>query len=236
MTSDQSANPPPAGRKLPPDTEVAVLDALAAQGETLVAAMGRGAPVFRSRLRLVDPGRQFVLVASSGDASADAALLALPRVNLLVEWGEWRIEFAADDPKPVTHDGAGMIRLSFPEQVSVNRRRMLPRAPVPPQASLRCTAPDSSVLQFEAAITDIGQGGISMLQEPSIKALEPGMILFGYRIEGPGRAPVVVNLEVRHTARATFADGRPARNIGCRFLNFSPEMVGLIADFFGKNP
>ena len=236
MTSDQSTNLPPARRKLPPDTEVAVLEALVVQGEELVAIVGDGAPLFRSRLRLVDPGREFIFVESSGNASIDAALLALPRVNLLVEWGEWRIEFAADHPNPASHDGAGAIRLGFPEEVVINRRRMLPRAPVPPQASLRCTAPDSSELQFEAAITDIGQGGISMLQEPSIKALEPGMILFGYRIEGPGRAPVVVNLEVRHTARATFADGRPARNIGCRFLNFSPEMVGLIADFFAKNP
>ena len=234
MTSDQSSNPPPARRKLPPDAEVAVLDALAAQGEMLLATMGQGAPPFRSRLRLVDPDREFVLVESSGNASADAALLALPRVDLLVEWGEWRIEFAADSPQSASHDGAAMIRLSFPEQVSVNRRRMLPRAPVPPQASLRCTAPDGSDLQFEAAITDIGQGGISMVQEPSMNVLEPGMILFGYHIEGPGRAPVTVNLEVRHAVKATLADGRQGWRIGCKFLNFSPEMVGLIADFFGS--
>lgn len=234
MPSDKSTNPPPASRKLPAETEIAVLEALVAQGETLVATVGEGAPAFRSRLRLVDPGREFVLIESSGDAAADAALLDLPRVNLHVEWGEWRIEFAADSPKPVSHDGAGMIRLSFPEEVSVNRRRMLPRAPVPPRASLRCTAPDGAALQFDATLTDIGQGGISMLLEPPMKVLEPGTILLGCHIEGPGRAPVMVDLEVRHAAMTRLADGRQGWRIGCKFLNFSPEMVRLIADFFGK--
>ena len=62
MTSAQSANPQPARPNLPLDTQIAVLEALAAQGEMLIAQLGRSAPVFRSRLRAVDPGRQFILV------------------------------------------------------------------------------------------------------------------------------------------------------------------------------
>ena len=227
-------NLPPASHKSPPDAEIAVLEALVAEGEMLVAKTGQGAPVFRSRLRFVDPGREFVLVELSADAFANAALLALPRVNLLVEWGEWRIELAADDPKPVSHDGVEAIRLGFPEEVSINRRRILPRASVPQRSMLRCAGYDGRGIYFEATITDIGQGGIGMLRELSTIPLEPGTHLHGYRIEGPGREPVIADLEVRHTAITTLADGRSALRVGCRFVNLTPEIIFLVAESFGK--
>lgn len=214
-------------------TEIAVLEALAVQGETVVAQLGGGVPVFRSRLRFVDPGRQYIVVEPSSDAAANAALLARPRTIFFAEVSEWHIEFAAAGPELSTHDNAAAIRLQFPESISSRRRRMFERAPVPPQSPLRCVASVDDVIYFEANIFDISRDGIGLLQyDPDIK-LEAGTVFRGCQIERPGGDPVTVDLEVRYTGPAMLADGSPAQRAGCRFLNLSPASIDLIGQFFG---
>jgi len=219
-------------RLQPTDAEVAVLEALAAQGESLSARGMAGAPVFRGQLRFVDPARDCLIVARSGDRAADAALLAQARADFFVEWGEWRIAFAAGGPAAVSHEGADAIRLAFPETVSISRRRIFERAPVSDD-SMRCVAHAGAVPVFEAIVTDISQGGVGLQVESARDALEPGMVLGSCRIGRPGGEPVTVDLEVRHTAVSVRPDGRRVVRAGCRFVNLSPGAVALVAQFTG---
>ena len=216
------------------EPDAMVLEALATQGEGLVAKLNEGTLVFRSKLRFVDPRQQFLLLEPTADASVNAALLRMRRVDLLVEWGEWRISFSGNDPQLVTDAGSEAVRVGFPEALSINRRRMLPRAPIPQQPSLLCTfREESGAVWLVGEITDISQGGIGMLIEaPAI--VEPGMQLSQSSIEGPGREPVFVDLEVRHTERIHLPSGRVAMRLGCKFTNLSPEIVALVANYFGK--
>lgn len=223
-------------RDIPTDAEIAVLEALAAQGEFLASVPDSVNPPFRTRLRLVDPGRKFLILACSGDKNADAAVLAQPRVDILVEWGEWRIAFAASAPVAVTHDGIAAIRVQFPESVSISRRRMFARAAVPEHSQLRCVAYSGAVPIFEASIIDMSQGGIGIQTESAGDELEPGMVLAACRLERPGHEPVVVDLEVRHTATTRRPDGRRTMRAGCRFVNLSPAAMGLIAEYFAAMP
>ena len=222
-------------RPLATDAETAVLQALAAQGEVLSAGATSGVPVIRTRLRFVDPGRQYLVVARTGDKVTDDALLAMAHVELFVEWGEWRIAFAADRPEPVSHEGMDAIRLQFPESVSINRRRMFERAPVP-GSSLRCVSRSGTVPAFEAIVTDISQGGIGIQIDSAGEAFQPGMVLAGCRIERPAGEPVTVDLEVRHTAAVDRPDGHRAVRAGCRFVNLSPGTMALVAEFVGNRP
>lgn len=233
--SDPKAQPPTAGRMLRSDAEIAVLEALVAQGENVVAVLDRKL-VFRSRLRFVDPARQFIIVESSADAAANAALLARPQVVFLAEWGEWRIELAVTQPQQAVHEGAAAIRLRFPEVISSRRRRTLERVPVSPELAVRCVAGPggASAISFEGTIFDISHGGIGVLQYDPKVTLEPGMVLEGCRIERPGKAPAIVDLEVRYTRPAILADGSQARRAGCKFLNLSPSSIELIMEFFGN--
>jgi c-di-GMP-binding flagellar brake protein YcgR len=215
------------------DAEIAVIEALAAQGETVVALLDGGL-VFRSRLRLVDPGRQFIVVDPSADAAANAALLARPRAVFLAEWGEWRIELAVTDPRQIVHEGAAAIRLRFPEAISSRRRRTLERVPVSPQLGIRWVADGASAISFEGTISDISHGGVGVLQYDPKIMLEPGMVLEGCRIERPGKVPAVVDLEVRYTKPEILEDGSQAQRAGCKFLNLSPSSIELILEFFGN--
>jgi len=217
--------------------EIAVLEALAVQGEAVLAQLDGGAPIFRSRLRFVDPDQQYIVVEPSTDAAANAALLALARAVFLAEVGEWRIEFAAADPEQTVLGGTAAIRLRFPEVISSRRRRAFERARVPPEPPLRCVASAEGVTYFEASIVDISRGGIGILQAGPNIALQAGMMLKSCRIECPDREPVILDLEVRHAGPAALADGRPAQRAGCRFLNLSPasaELIVSIGKFLGN--
>lgn len=221
---------------LPTEAEIGVLEALAAQGEPLVAKAVAGAEPFRTRLLKVDPDRRWLLFDSGGSPGADAAAFAQRRLDLLVEWGEWRIAFVAPRPEPATDAGAPAIRTQFPETVSISRRRMLPRAVVPAEAAIRCVAYSGAAAIFEAEVTDVSQGGIGMVADPKVANLDPGMVLAASRLERAGREPVIVDLEVRHTARVTLEDGRYVARIGCRFVNLSPAAMKLVAEYAGGKP
>jgi c-di-GMP-binding flagellar brake protein YcgR len=214
--------------------EIAVLHALAVQGEAVVAHLDGGALMFFSRLRFVDPDRQYIVIELSTDAAANAALLALSRVLFVADVDEWRIEFAAADPEQIVQGGTAAIRLRFPEVISSHRRRAFARASVPPEAPLRCVASAEGVNYFKADIFDISLGGMGILQAGPNIALEAGMVLRGCRIECAGSDPIIVDLEVRHAGPAALADGSPAQRAGCRFLNLSLASHESIGQFIGK--
>lgn len=214
----------------PTDAEIAVLEALAAQGEVLSAGDASGVTGFRTTLRFVDPLRQFLIFARSGDAAADAMFTALARADFLVEWGEWRVAFAAESPETVSHEGVAAIRLRFPESVVISRRRMFERSAVPDR-SLRCVAYSGAVAVFEAVVTDISQGGVGLRIDDAGDALEPGMVLPRCRILRGEGDPATVDLEVRHTAVIRGDDGRRTVRAGCRFVNLSPSAMALVAEF-----
>lgn len=214
--------------------EIAVLEALAAEGEPIVAQVGSDGLMFRSRLRLVDPDRQYIVVEPSADAAGNAALLAQPRVIFVAEVDAWRIEFAAAAPQQTVHGGTAAIQLRFPESISSRRRRMHDRAPVPIQSPVRCVIYAEGIATFEGSIFDISQGGVGMMQYDPNFALEPGMVIKNCCIERPGKDTVTVDLEVRFTELVTLANGRRAQRAGCRFVNRSPASMALIGEFVNQ--
>ncbi len=226
---------PASALSLPSDAEIAVIEALAAQAETVIARLPSGKDAFRTRLLFVDHQRQFVLIQASNDLSANALLLAAPQVVLLAELDEWRIEITADNPRPASRDGVRAIQLSFPHAVEIKRRRLLERTPVPPRLSLRCIAYVDGEACFAGIITDVSQGGIGMLQEFSRKPLHPGMEIARYQLEFPGRDRVAVDLKVRFVGAMTGEDGPPRLKIGCQFVNPSAEALALIDEFARGN-
>lgn len=203
---------------LPTDAEIGVLEALAAQGEVLSARIDALSPLLRMRLLFVDPHREFLVVSREVGGAADERLLGLEEVSFYVEWGEWRIAFSGRHPQPAVHDGVDAIRLRFPGQVAIGRRRMHERVPVPAE-SMRCVARSRSGIVFEATVTDISAGGVGLQVEAKADAIAPGMVFPGCRLERRAGEAQVVDLEIRHTAVTRLPDGRSLLRMGCRFVN-----------------
>jgi len=217
-----------------PEEIVRVLNSLVMRGEPIVADLGGGKLLFRSRVRFVDPDKAYIIVELSPDEAANRALLSRPRATFHAEPGGWRVEFAAANPKPTSaHEGAAGIRLGFPEIVAGHRRRENERAAVPPQHALRCIVDEAGVMPFDGTMANVSKGGIGFLQYDPEISLEPGTVLKGCRIEGPGGNSMVVDMEVRYSQLLTLADGRQVQSSGCRFLNLSPEETVRIEELFG---
>jgi len=102
--------------------------------------------------------------------------------------------------------------------------RSEPRLPADGPAMVQCLADEGGITSFHASITDLSGGGVGFLVYAPDIHLAPGTILRGCRILFPGRAPLVADLEVRHSQRITTADGRSALRSGCRLIN--PQLDG----------
>jgi flagellar brake protein len=218
-------------RILPSDAEIAVIEALAAQDEIIMARVPGGGRGFHTRLIFVDPNRHFVLIQASTDPAATAVLLAVPQAILFAESGEWRIEITADNPQPAVRDGVRAIRLAFPRSVSIKKRRTLERTTVLPVSSLRCVAYSGGNARFRGTVTDISRGGIGLLQEFTSGPLRSGEELVGCHLERPGRDPVLLDLKVRFAVAMTDQDGQSVLKVGFQFLNPSEALLGLIKEF-----
>lgn len=216
----------------PTEAEAGVLEALAAQGEVLSTSLAEYAGLLRTRLLAVDRDSGFVFIATSGDCGADGALLRQREASFFVEWGEWRISFTAAAPEPAVFRGRAAIRLGIPGSVNIGRRRMFERHAVAGGA-IRCVAYSGAVTVFEAEVTDVSEGGIGLAAELAGAGIEPGVILPRCRIERTAHDPLVVDIEVRHTATTTHPDGRRRWRAGCRFLNLSPAAREAVAELVG---
>jgi c-di-GMP-binding flagellar brake protein YcgR len=217
-----------------PEEITRVLNSLVMRGEPIVSDLGGGKLLFRSRLRFVDPARAYMIIELSEDEAANKALLARPRATFHAEPGGWRVEFAAADPKPTSaHEGAPGIRLRFPEIIAGRRRRENERAEPSPQQELRCVVDEAGVMPFDGTMANVSKGGIGFLQYDPTISLEPGTVLRGCRIDGPGGDSIVVDMEVRYSQLVTLADGRQVQNSGCRFVNLSDDETARIEALFG---
>jgi len=234
-----SADPNPtislAGQMLRAPEEIArVLNSLVMRSEPIIADLGGGKLLFRSRLRFVDPARAYIIIELCEDSAATHALLARPRATFHAEPGGWRVEFAAADPKPTfPNEGAPGIRLRFPEIVAGHRRRAEERAPAPPRQALRCIVDEAGVMSFDGTMANVSRGGVGFLQYDPAISLEPGTVLKGCRIDSAGGVSVVVDLEVRYSQLVDLADGTQVLSSGCRFLNLSADDAARIEQLFG---
>jgi PilZ domain/Flagellar regulator YcgR len=205
-----------------------VLDALLMRREPLAALLGGGASS-QWKLRFVDPTRQYVVVEPVSDPGAGAALLARERVTFLAEFGGMHIEFTAEAPRREGDTSA--LRLGFPAATVSHQRRAHRRAQLPPDFPLICVIPAGAGVALEGQIMDISEGGMGLRVRGSYLVPAPGTLIRGWRIERPGKSPVVVDLEVRHCRPIALPDGGQAQRWGCQFLDPSDEVKQLIAAF-----
>jgi flagellar brake protein len=205
-----------------------VLEALVARREVVTAELQGSPDRFTAQIVRADPSGQFIIVTTTADQASNAALLARTRVTFVSKPGDWHIEFVAVEPSEVMHDGAPAIRLRYPEVLTVQQRRQHARQDLPSTVALRCVADAGGIAPFDAQITDISLGGISVLFYSSDIALEPGTVLAGSRIEVPRGDSVTVDLEVRYSDVVTLPDGSREHRSGFRFVNALDEVRKII--------
>jgi len=205
-----------------------ILAALHSGAREIVATLGADDLPFRTRLLYVDPNRNYIIVEAPEDKTVSSTLFLRPRLNFVSEFAGWHIEFPVADPQKGTLAGRAAVRFKFPDVIVSHQRRAEQRVSPPPMQPLRCIADAGGFAAFEAHIVDIAQGGIGFLLYSSDITLEPGTVLKGCHVDAPGRAAVVVDLEVRYSTAVTRPDGEHAHRSGCVFLNPTREVMDMI--------
>lgn len=211
-----------------------VLNSLLMRNEPISCELFADKLRFHSRLRFIDPQRDYIIIERSDDEAANRALLARARATFHAEPGGWRVQFAAAAPQPARmSDGTPGIRLHFPEVVAGHRQRESERNSVANEGALRCVVDERGVTPFDARLTNLSKGGIGFLQYDSAIGLEPGTMLRGCRIDSTSGASVLVDMEVRYSQLVTLEGGRQVQSAGCRFIGISREDLARIEQMFG---
>jgi flagellar brake protein len=183
--------------------------------------------IFQSRLVLVEPKARRIVLEQDSSKQANAALLSRPRCSFHCQTGGWHVEFVATEPRAVMVRRRKLIQCRFPGLLARNARQRHERAQLAPPLPLRVQADAAGIMPFDGFIVDVGFGGVGFLVYASSITLEPGTVLRGCRIQVPGGAHCVTDLEVRYSQAVTLADGRRAMRSGCRFLTPSPQLTAL---------
>jgi len=206
-----------------------VLERLRAERAVLSALLGEGDLLFLTRLLAVEHALGAIVVAFSESKPANAQLLARESVVFACNHDGLRHEFIAAGPRETRFQGAPAMRLDFPRVLLSSQRRSHARIAVPPAVPLDCVF-DWGGAPVRAKVVDLSRGGIGALVHQAAVSIPPGARLENVRVAHP-RHTVTVALEVRHAARASTPDGRPATRLGCRFAAAPRDLRELLALF-----
>lgn len=205
-----------------------ILQLLAQEQSPLSAEIGNEHP-FASHLLAVDPATDRFAIAYCAHKAINAMLLDSLSVEFTAtDHQGLHFSFAASAPEEIQFDGQPAIQFALPKMLLLHNQREHPRIPAPPDLSLRCIADEAGVIPFESHITDISHDGLGcLIYDPGIN-LDTGTVLHGCRIILPNGDAVLADLEVRHIATATLADGTTAHRAGLRFVQRRDEIAKLV--------
>jgi len=207
---------------------VHLLEAVRAAGDAVTAETGES--MFLSRVLKVDAEDGFIMLACSDHKPVNRALLLERAVTFRISHRSRHVEFLCRGLHEVMFQGGAAIQAAFPAAIVVRQRRDHARLKVPSSLSLLCEI-SVGALSFDCEVVDVSLGGIgTVLYEPDIR-IEPGMRIHRARIRHPRRAPVLVDLEVRHVTRVMRPEGRPAQRAGCRIIGGTKDLEDLVRLF-----
>ncbi len=150
-----------------------------------------------------------------------------------------KIQFAANRPVRINHEGHTAFRIALPEVLLRLQRREYYRLIASNPHSLSCLIPVSSggekrMVSMEATVLDISSGGLAILLPPNEPTLEPETILNDCRLMLPETGPIVTSLRVRNIFRITNRDGSTMLRAGCEFTDLPASMASTIQRYILK--
>lgn len=188
--------------------------------------------MFLSRLLLVDPVKQRVLIAESDSRPANEELLKLRSVNFRCHHRLGQFAFSCAQPRPCERAGQRAIEMSSPAVVlALQHNKKVVRAPVPRTApDLRCQLPIGTIT-LEARLVDMSMDGHAFLLGDAGLPICAGTWIRGARITPSGEGPVSADIELKYVMPFQRPDGERGTRIGCRVVAASEVMEKIVRRF-----
>jgi c-di-GMP-binding flagellar brake protein YcgR len=207
-----------------------ILDAMLEDGDAVTANLPPQLMLL-SRLVRVEPANGTMMLACSDNKSANVAALAARSLVLRCNHRGAQFAFAGYKPRYAADAGLPCIQCGLPTtMLGMQQRRSFDRVKTPAEAMVRCDLRLGEQV-FASRLIDVSLDGIcALLTDPKISVRE-GTRLESARIRHAEADALLVDLEVRHTARGTFPNGRPATRLGCKVLASREVLEELIRLF-----
>ncbi|MBV8465063.1 MAG: flagellar brake protein [Burkholderiales bacterium] len=186
---------------------------------------------FSSQLCAVEPDGIGLAMPCAENDALGRALVTLDAVPIQSHYPRGNVEFLASRLATARVGQVPALRFDVPEFVLVRQRRAHPRIKVLPSMPVHCLADEQGPLPFDALVADISVGGLGAMVYDASITLEKGAVLRGCRLVHPGGSVENLDIEVLYSHDAVLPDGRPARMSGCRFVQMTPELEGLMQVF-----
>ncbi|HEY0847476.1 MAG TPA: flagellar brake protein [Noviherbaspirillum sp.] len=151
-----------------------------------------------------------------------------------------RIFFFADRVRECLYDNLPALYIPIPASLVRLQRREYYRVPTPVASPVRCTiripsddtvAPGTIVV---VTLKDISAGGIAVIDEKKLLDNTIGRIYKDCRIDLPGGAAVVVDLQIRNSHDLSLSSGRAIRKLGCMFVDMSRPTMAAVQRYITK--
>ncbi|HUO44414.1 MAG TPA: flagellar brake protein [Burkholderiales bacterium] len=141
------------------------------------------------------------------------------------------IKFPVAGLKLHSHQGSAALAAPLPDSLLRMQRREFYRAACPLGESIKCRVPatvDNKASRVEVVVLDISCGGIALLDNQPQVSFEKAAQFRGCEIDLPGVGMIVSDLVVCDSFEITLKNNTVSRRSGCRFLNVTPAMAGMI--------
>lgn len=182
----------------------------------------------------VQPGIDALLLDYGADRAANNQLLRAPRLQVQTQHNHIQIRFACGPAQVDRYQNRPAFRLPLPPSLVRLQRREFFRLRIPLAESVQCHLPPQEHLppvRGAIRVMDISCGGVALLDLSGKANLETSRTYRNCRIELPGGACVVTDMEVRHVRETRSPAGECFRHCGCRFVGITPAKTAQIQRF-----
>ncbi|MEP7205428.1 MAG: flagellar brake protein [Casimicrobiaceae bacterium] len=189
-----------------------------------------------SMVLAVNPEFEEIVLDFGADQRANARLLVAPRVLVVSNLAQIRIEFSAGTPNATVHENLPAFRIRMPEVLTRLQRRQYYRVRVPARQELRCRipAPGGGDASFLVRVVNLSCGGAALTNLPLDLDLEPGTRLFPCLLTLGDGEPLAATAEVVRVIDMPPSQ-RPAERIcGVQFVELSDGARARIQRFINR--
>lgn len=191
-----------------------------------------GAEAAATTILMVDDSG--VVVDSLCDPSELARLLASRSISFDATLDHIRIAFFVGRIEDCVYDSLPSLRMVLPDGLIRLQRREYYRVPTP-HCTIHIphkTGTGTQAVKF--AVQNVSAGGIALVDDSGLLEIWRGTEYQNCEIDIPGAQKVTATLCVMNVCEVNLLNGKPAKRLGCAFVNPTAAMLAAVQRYVTK--
>lgn len=173
-----------------------------------------------------------IIVDSLCDGGELSRLLASRSISFDATLDHIRIAFFVGHIEACMYDGLPSLRMDLPDGLIRLQRREYYRVP-----TSHCTIQvphKTGTRTFKLVVQNVSAGGIALIDDADLLDVWRGTEYPNCEIDIPGGQKVTATLCVMNASEVYLLNGRPAKRLGCAFVNPTAAMLAAVQRYVTK--